>query len=156
AGMAASEDIRPFAMRDPAIDRFPAKLWGSLAAKRARTLKSWLQIQDDGCGYRPLREAIAHYLAVSRGVRCSAEQILLVSGNQQALDLIARVLLSPASPYGWRTRATSGPASRSLPLQRESSPCRSTSTAWMSAPVSGSAGERGELTSLRPTSFRWA
>jgi len=98
AGMAASEDIRPFAMRDPAIDRFPAKLWGSLAAKRARTLKSWLQIQDDGCGYRPLREAIAHYLAVSRGVRCSAEQILLVSGNQQALDLIARVLLSPGEP----------------------------------------------------------
>lgn len=97
-GMAASGGIRPFAMRDPAIDRFPAKLWGSLAAKRARALKSWLQIEDDGCGYRPLREAIAHYLAVSRGVRCSADQILLVSGGQQALDLIARVLLSPGEP----------------------------------------------------------
>lgn len=97
-GMAASEGIRPFALRDPAIDHFPVKLWGSLAAKRARAIRSWLQVEDDGCGYRPLREAIAHYLAVSRGVRCSADQVLLVSGGQQALDLIARVLLSPGEP----------------------------------------------------------
>ncbi len=89
---------RPFGMRDVAVDRFPVKLWGSIAARRARAFRSWLHMQDDGCGYRPLREAIAHYLAVSRGVRCRADQVIVVSGVQQALDLIARVLLSPGEP----------------------------------------------------------
>src|SRR5205823_1446948 len=40
-----------------------------------------------------LREAIAAYLRTSRGVRCDAGQVFIVSGSQQALDLSARVLL---------------------------------------------------------------
>src|SRR5581483_178666 len=44
-------------------------------------------------GYRPLREAIAEYLRTSRGVQCTAEQVVIVSGIQQALDLLARFLL---------------------------------------------------------------
>jgi GntR family transcriptional regulator/MocR family aminotransferase len=94
----ASEGVRPFQMRDPAIAEFPAKLWGSIAAKRARDFSSWLREKEDGRGYRPLREAIAHYLAVSRGVRCSLEQIVMVSGTQQALDLLARFLLKKDEP----------------------------------------------------------
>src|SRR5262249_940400 len=68
-------------------------LWGSLAARRARKFASWLQTEDDGRGYRPLREAITHYLASSRGVRSSPDQVVIVSGVQQALDLLSRVLL---------------------------------------------------------------
>jgi GntR family transcriptional regulator / MocR family aminotransferase len=98
AHLVAAESVRPFAMRDAAIAEFPARLWGSLAAKRARTFATWLRTEDDGRGYRPLREAIAHYLAMSRGVRCSAEQVMVVSGVQQALDLLARVLLKPGDP----------------------------------------------------------
>jgi GntR family transcriptional regulator / MocR family aminotransferase len=92
------EGVRPFQMRDPAVAEFPAKLWGSIAAKRARTFTSWLQTEDDGRGYRPLREAIAHYLAMSRGVRCSPDQVIVVSGVQQALDLLARLLLRQDDP----------------------------------------------------------
>jgi GntR family transcriptional regulator/MocR family aminotransferase len=40
-----------------------------------------------------LREAIAQYLIAARGVRCSAEQVIIVAGSQQGLDLAARVLL---------------------------------------------------------------
>jgi GntR family transcriptional regulator/MocR family aminotransferase len=94
----ASEGVRPFQMRDPAIAEFPAKLWGSIAARRARTFPSWLRTEDDGRGYRPLREAIAHYLAVSRGVRCSPDQVIMVSGTQQALDLLARLVLKKDEP----------------------------------------------------------
>ena len=47
----------------------------------------------DTQGYLPLREALATYLAQSRGVRCSPEQIVVTNGSQQALDLVARVLL---------------------------------------------------------------
>ena len=46
-------------------------------------------------GYLPLREAIASYLATARGVRCTAEQVIIVAGSQQGLDLAARVLLDP-------------------------------------------------------------
>ena len=85
-------------MRDPAIDKFPAKLWGSIASRRARTFASWLRTEDDGRGYRPLREAITHYLAISRGVRCSPDHVIVVSGVQQGLDLLARLLLKPGDP----------------------------------------------------------
>jgi DNA-binding transcriptional MocR family regulator len=46
-------------------------------------------------GFRPLREAIATYLYSSRAVRCTPEQVIVVSGSQQALDLIARAFLAP-------------------------------------------------------------
>jgi GntR family transcriptional regulator/MocR family aminotransferase len=85
-------------MRDPALSKFPAKLWASIAAKRARTFPSWLRMEDDGRGYRPLREAIAHYLAASRGVSCGPDQIVVTSGAQQALDLLARLLLKKDEP----------------------------------------------------------
>jgi GntR family transcriptional regulator / MocR family aminotransferase len=44
-------------------------------------------------GYRPLREAIAAYLAVARGILCDARQIVITPGYQGALDAISRVLL---------------------------------------------------------------
>jgi GntR family transcriptional regulator / MocR family aminotransferase len=90
--------VRPFSMRNPALSEFPAELWGRIAAKRARTFRSWIQQEDDGRGYRPLREAVAHYLGSSRGVSCDARQVVIVSGTQQALDLLARFLLKPGDP----------------------------------------------------------
>ena len=49
--------------------------------------------QRDGRGHLALRNALAEYLGASRGVNCTAEQIVIVSGVQQALDILARVLL---------------------------------------------------------------
>jgi GntR family transcriptional regulator/MocR family aminotransferase len=49
----------------------------------------------DPAGYRPLREAIAGYLRNARAVACTADQVMVVSGTQHALDLAARVLLDP-------------------------------------------------------------
>lgn len=97
-GLTAIQGVRPFSMRTPALDEFPAELWGRLAARRARRLQSLLQSDDDGRGYQPLRQAIADYLGSSRGVRCAADQIIIVSGVQQALDMLARLLLKPGDP----------------------------------------------------------
>ena len=49
----------------------------------------------DPRGDRELRAAIADYLALARGVRCTPERILLTAGTQQGLDLVLRALLSP-------------------------------------------------------------
>ena len=49
----------------------------------------------DPRGHRSLREAVANHVSVHRAVRCTAEQVVIVSGVQQALDLAARVLLDP-------------------------------------------------------------
>jgi len=46
-------------------------------------------------GYPPLRHAVASYLNTSRGVKCVPEQVAIVSGVQEALDLAARLFLNP-------------------------------------------------------------
>jgi GntR family transcriptional regulator / MocR family aminotransferase len=93
-----TKGIRPFRIGNPDIAEFPAELWGRLAADRARKFRSWLNTGEDFRGYRPLRDAIAEYLRTSRGVRCNSEQIIVVSGIQQALDLLARLLLKKDDP----------------------------------------------------------
>jgi GntR family transcriptional regulator / MocR family aminotransferase len=90
--------IRPFRIGNPDVSEFPAELWGRIAADRARNFRSWLNTEEDGRGYQQLREAIAEYLRTSRGVRCTSEQIVVVSGIQQALDLLARLLLKQHDP----------------------------------------------------------
>jgi GntR family transcriptional regulator / MocR family aminotransferase len=87
------EGFRPFRIGTPAINEFPSEVWGRIAANRGRNFGSWLKKEADRGGYRPLRDAIAEYLRTSRGVRCTAEQIVIVSGIQQGLDLLARLLL---------------------------------------------------------------
>lgn len=44
-------------------------------------------------GFAPLRQAVSSYLSRRRGIACSAENILIVGGTQQALSLVARVVL---------------------------------------------------------------
>jgi GntR family transcriptional regulator/MocR family aminotransferase len=79
----------------PALDLFPIALWSKLVARRWRRQPRELLGYGPSAGYRPLREAIAEYLQVSRAVKCEPDQVIIVNGSQQALDLAARVLLSP-------------------------------------------------------------
>ena len=46
-------------------------------------------------GYPPLREWVSKYLLDTIHLRCSADQVLIISGSQQGLDLIGKVLLDP-------------------------------------------------------------
>lgn len=87
--------VRPFSAGLPALDAFPMDIWQRLVARAARQLGPEHLVYGDPAGHPPLREAIASYLATSRGVRCDASQIVIVSSSQQALDLSARLLLDP-------------------------------------------------------------
>jgi GntR family transcriptional regulator/MocR family aminotransferase len=92
----ASHSIgKAFRGYEPAIDLFPVELWARIAARVYRKAPRSLYGHGDAGGYPPLRRAIAEYVGHSRGVRCSAEQIIVTSGAQQALDLLGRVLLDP-------------------------------------------------------------
>ncbi|WP_051579859.1 PLP-dependent aminotransferase family protein [Pseudonocardia acaciae] len=79
----------------PALDAFPHELWNRLIVRRARRSPRDLVDYQEVGGYLPLRRAIAAHLGVSRGVRCDADQVVVVSGGQSAVDLVARVLLDP-------------------------------------------------------------
>ncbi|HKU68726.1 MAG TPA: PLP-dependent aminotransferase family protein [Candidatus Baltobacteraceae bacterium] len=86
---------RAFRSNLPAIDLFPVKQWSALSVRRIRGGGADLFVGCDPIGYAPLRQAVADYLNASRGVKCSPDQVLIVSGVQEAIDVAARVLLDP-------------------------------------------------------------
>ncbi len=86
---------KAFRSYEPAIDLFPVNLWSRIAGRVVRRAPRSLYGQGDARGYAPLRKAIAEYVGSARGVRCDADQVLVTAGTQQALDLIARLLLDP-------------------------------------------------------------
>jgi GntR family transcriptional regulator/MocR family aminotransferase len=85
----------PFRPGMPALDLFPFEVWSRIAGKIMRRPAPELIGYGDPAGYRPLREIIAAQLRASRGIACNVEQILIVGGSQQALDLICRLALDP-------------------------------------------------------------
>ena len=89
---------RPFSPGVPELEQFPFDDWARLLARRWRRPRRAFLVGGDPAGYRPLCQAIADYLASARAVACSPEQVIVVSGTQQALDLAARVLIDPGDP----------------------------------------------------------
>jgi len=87
----------PFDFRPgrPDWDTFPRQIWGRLTARQVRERSEELASYGDPAGYRPLREAVAAHLGQTRGVRCSAEQVVVVNGSQQGADLLIRLCLDP-------------------------------------------------------------
>jgi GntR family transcriptional regulator/MocR family aminotransferase len=86
-----------FCAHQPALDQFPFPVWTSLVARHSRNPQIRAIHRIDPRGAERFRAAIADYLRTARGVKCSPDQVLVVSGSQQALDLTARVLLDPGS-----------------------------------------------------------
>lgn len=84
-----------FSYGRPAFDQFPIDLWRKLISRHCHSKAEVLDYTDNSLGYQPLREAIAAYLSRSRAVNCQAEQIIIVGGSQQGLDLITRILIDP-------------------------------------------------------------
>lgn len=91
------EEGRPRAFRPgtPALDQFPAATWARIAGRLYRRPPQELLTYGASAGYQPLRAAIAAYLRAARAIVCDPEQVIIVAGTQQALDLVGRVLLDP-------------------------------------------------------------
>jgi GntR family transcriptional regulator/MocR family aminotransferase len=82
----------PFHMGLPALDAFPRKLWSRLAARQAHALSPLALVTRDPAGLAPLRQAIARYLAVARGIAVPPEHVIVTAGFQGALGLLTRLL----------------------------------------------------------------
>ena len=83
-----------FRYGNPAIAYFPIQQWRKLLARHCQNSADLLDYAPDAAGYMPLRIEIANYLGRSRAVRCTPEQVIIVNGSQQALDLITDLVLN--------------------------------------------------------------
>jgi GntR family transcriptional regulator/MocR family aminotransferase len=87
-----------FRYGDLAPSDFPAPTWkramNAAMAQRPKRLS-----YDDPRGSRRLRMALQGYLWRARTLKCDVEQIIIVNGSQQGLDLCARLILDPEDRF---------------------------------------------------------
>jgi GntR family transcriptional regulator/MocR family aminotransferase len=94
----------------PALDQFPTAEWAQLASRLLRRASASVLYGCAPPGYSPLRQAVAEYLATSRGVSCQPDQVIIVSGVQEALDVVARLVLNPGDTVGMEEPGYTGAA----------------------------------------------
>ncbi|HEY6251083.1 MAG TPA: PLP-dependent aminotransferase family protein [Candidatus Angelobacter sp.] len=86
-----------FCVGQLAFECFPFQVWSKLIARHSRNVRVSALHFTNPLGSVEFREAIATYLRTVRAVNCDPEQIMVVSGSQQALEISARVLLDPGN-----------------------------------------------------------
>lgn len=90
-----TNDSLPLATGVPALEEFPWRDWARISARVFRDRPAAALAYGDPQGLLELRSAIADYLGAARGIVCDPDQIVVVSGSQQGIDLTARVVASP-------------------------------------------------------------
>src|ERR1035438_9477425 len=91
----APDEFKPFNAGVADTDQFPWKIWQTIQARAAHDLKRADMNFTDPRGLPALRSALAHHLAQLRGVRCTAEQIIIFNSTHQALYSMALLLMNP-------------------------------------------------------------
>jgi GntR family transcriptional regulator/MocR family aminotransferase len=77
------------------VSLFPEREWRSAVNRALRSSATTAGVYEHPAGHRDLRAAIVRHIGISRGIEASADDIVVTNGTQQALDLLARVLLAP-------------------------------------------------------------
>ncbi len=112
----------------PPPDLLPTKQWRQIMLKHCREHDpSALDYDSQPFGYRPLREAIAAFLARFRGMRCSSDQIMVFVDAIYPLALVARLLVNendvvamdePGYPYARLTFSVLGAQIMPVPVDQ--------------------------------------
>ncbi len=83
-----------FSIGEPDVSLFPFAMWRRLVGRAARA-SSRSMVPCEPQGRAELRAAIAKHVSFTRAIACSADDIIVTAGSQQAFDLLARVLVTP-------------------------------------------------------------
>jgi 2-aminoadipate transaminase len=94
AVLAAAKDMVSFAPGYPAEDVFPWQAFGEIAKGLLSGSDGSVLQYGPTRGFKPLREAVVELMR-SRAIASSLERVVVTTGSQQGLDLVARVLLDP-------------------------------------------------------------
>jgi GntR family transcriptional regulator/MocR family aminotransferase len=89
--------IADFWVGRPDARSFPIKIWTKLIHARLLSAGTALTEYKDPAGLRELRQAIVDHLRPARGIKATAEQVIIVGGCQDGLNLISRMLVSHAT-----------------------------------------------------------
>jgi 2-aminoadipate transaminase len=92
--LAARRDVISFAPGYPAPDTFPWAEFREITRELLTGADGDVLQYGPTRGFKPLLEALAGIMA-SRGITTSLDNLLVTTGSQQGLDLVARVLLDP-------------------------------------------------------------
>lgn len=87
-----------FQLGTPAVDQFPLTQWNRLLGNVSRSINHDQLSYSNPQGENLLREAIASYLRLSRGIDCHPAQIIITAGYSSAINLITSVALQPNDP----------------------------------------------------------
>lgn len=85
----------PFTPSLPPISLFPREVWNRLLKREAGRPGSTYWAYGASNGLPALREAIAAHVSAMRAVRCSPEQVVVVTSTQQAIELAGKALADP-------------------------------------------------------------
>lgn len=88
----------PFSPGCCSVDAITIEAWRRVGSRQLRTLDRVNLSYANPIGEIALRTEVAQYLRAARAVRCEPEQVIIVSGAQQAIDLCLRVLIDPGAP----------------------------------------------------------
>ncbi|WMS43190.1 PLP-dependent aminotransferase family protein [Acuticoccus sp. MNP-M23] len=95
---------------------FPFDIWQRLSTRAARQVARRKVQERDPAGEYSLREAIANHVSFVRAVACTPDDIVVTGGARQAIDLIARILVTPGQTEAAIEDPGYGPTRRSLEI----------------------------------------
>lgn len=91
----AGDRALPLTPGMPALNRFALNAWLRAQERALKRAGPMALAYGEALGEPALREAIAQYLRVARGVRCEAGQVVVTEGAQGALSLCVRLFANP-------------------------------------------------------------
>jgi GntR family transcriptional regulator/MocR family aminotransferase len=112
----------------PEVRLFPHELWAKLMQRTWRAPEDGLLVPPDPAGWPPLRSAIASHLGAFRSMQVGPEQVMITSGANESMEVIAAALLSrgdqvfveePGYPSMWHTLADLGLETAHIPVDDE-------------------------------------
>jgi 2-aminoadipate transaminase len=101
--LAQGRDIISFAPGYPAPETFPWQEFRDITGELLSGTDGSVLQYGPTRGYRPLLETIAGIME-HRGARAPLHQLIVTTGSQQGLDLVARVVLDPDDTAGIDSR----------------------------------------------------